>query len=1257
MRYLAKSLVLILSVFFFLPYFPITPPVHAEPLSSVLVTTDTTKTFSTSTFGSTTINSVILRAETNGTIKFLKNSVDSFGVGIPEGLSGSTTIQKNSTHIIVQVSSLSYYINQIWRLDQTKYKLEVCWNLPSGTTLGLPLSQTTTLINNIARINGLDFDWNDAVVSGYTPTFNNSTKKIEILVPASGCLDPLVGTSTSNPSILGTRNVQFFGNAWYVWYADGSNFVFRCSSAGGSFGSSTTVRAQSATNFWQNTYSNGTHILEHTGMNTQSWQYRVLTPTSSCGTTQTSAVTILSTATPRHGGGVPFQNSTGHQFWTGWEDGDNGMTLMISNNPYGRGDSFTNKGVWFSAAASFGRMGIVNLTQGKMLLWGHNAGVLKVRIYYASGFGNQTYGTLTTLSSSLINEETDGDGATCIPSATSNKAYCLALTTGGVLQLYSFDGSSWTTTTVAYPSTNTAFGITKNWSDDTIYILRLINGENIIKWNKTSSTGSCCSGGSGSFFTGTQTSPRLMSVSIKPNATGWVGMAWRNSSSPFNIEFQTFEAFKNNRSLTLNVKYSDASTALPSATTELNNQSGTHSLNTDASGVVKFTGIRESTQISIIIRYQNAKVNQTANFTLSSDTTFNPYTVTVHRSATFRYYDLNKTSVTPTQNCATFPNATQKCLTPSGGTVTFGPIGNGTISIINITRYNLDVKKNDTQTSISSGGQIKSFIALLNTRNLLQSFVDKGGSRVLLTSIRITNANGTITNVTSSNAYITKGNHTVTQAKWRGINITDGQSFNGTTSSLSASRAMRVYLVSGQTGMRIGINSTKIATGPTWNSTVNGVQFQTGVGQFKQNSTLEVNNTNFQRKPNWVKFNTTITYGYGYYNTAQNSFQYRINFSSIFNILVGFEGTTFSVTFKDEVTFTPYTKVKWMDLYFRTYTQRVNVSTATSYTNNFNDSLTMIRTFFPHGGTNFRVLQFPTPTSTINTTIYLADPASVTLNTYTLTVFDPSGAFNNATITITKLTSIGTITIDQQVTDIEHKVIPQLILNHLYNVQISSSSQTLSLGFLLADSTFSKTLYATNISFKINETSRLTGITWYANRIWPKGFITVNYTSVPTTTSVRFRIYNSSSTLYDQTFNTNIVAINFTSGDSNSSHVFFVRADIVHSKFGSYSEVKVARIYIPFNGTGFSSPLNLNTNGGIAILTPNQMEIGAVIILIMVGLLFGQATAGKGAIIVALLGMGFTVVQWLHIETNIIWVVMLVAGFYELSSRRLPDTQ
>lgn len=575
---LATNLIFLLGIQL-ISFIPIERAYADDALIPITQDLQTSKTYAWKELGQQKQTTISLLAYTNGTVSFSKDSVESFKIKIPTGLAGSTTVLSNSTYVVIRVASNSFFIEQKWKLNTQKFKLELCWNLPIPTTARLPLNKASKFLNGKLNVAGLEFDWNDAIISGFNPSFENATTSIRVSIPVSGCLDPLVGTtSASADQILKRKSVQWFGNAWYVFFHSGTERVFRCSSAGGAFGASTSFSASTSEGPYS-TYQNGTHIY----ISFQDWDWRILTPTSACGTTLSSEQSI---STVSVGGGGIVQNNSGTLFLTG-SNNINGVSMFTSNTRYGLGNAWTNRSIWHTPSASGTRLPhIVNMSDNNIMVYGSFIGSFQSRIWYRV---NNSYGSLITVEAeNTLRQSGNGEhvAVDCV-SGQNRRVYCSYILSTGVLAYRYFDGSSWSArTNVANLGANYAFGITKKSAlNDRILITR-ISGVNIA-WNLTNGDGSVFQA-SGTRFIGSQTSPDFMSVSPLANGTNFIGVAWKNATlSPFNIQFDTFvfpTAF--NRTITLNYFARDGTTSIqslsPRCRLEANN--GTVTFITGASG-------------------------------------------------------------------------------------------------------------------------------------------------------------------------------------------------------------------------------------------------------------------------------------------------------------------------------------------------------------------------------------------------------------------------------------------------------------------------------------------------------------------------------------------------------------------------------------------------------------------------------------------------------------------------------------------------
>ena len=663
-----------------------------EPLLPILTNDLKHRNFTQSVLGNLTKHSLSLRANQDGSVQLFRNDVLDFSIGSLSALAGSTSILSNSSHTIVRLSSGTFFVEQRWISIARGFKLWICWNLPFAINLVIPFSRTFSVDRQSIIFGKLRFNFADAVGSGFTVVFDSSNNRVTITLQPSGCLDPVVDSSVATDLSGGNLprdSVAPFGNDWWVVYREGTLMARACATAGGAF-AITTWGAFSSENSNRSSgfFFNSTHIINVRGVPNIVRDSIALS--ASCG----GAITSFSQAlTSIRSFQDITQNATGWHFAASNDAASaQALTYGVQHrraDPYAGGLSTTGMGFVNNTISCLGTGGCpeymaFNITAGRILFVGSKSvNGLRSRIFYTSG--NQSFGTNTSITSNALDSTTSWS---CLQGASgSSLARCIWLTSAGVLNSATFDGSSWSAATIiAYPGdVNTMIGITKANGDGRIAVLRRVGAN--IQWNRTNTAGTFTD--TGSFFIGAQTASDYMAVSTRPNATGYVGIAWRNATaSPFNIYFQVQQLFPTTQVLlTVNVRAFDQTTAInfQSPTVRVETTNGTVTSYLACSSSCAFQVVPD-TQVRLAGQWAGGgvKVNQTntVNTTLSAAATrvliFN-----VFSSGSLRLYHNDGTLRNPTNVTLTVghnSSVVTKTGTFTGGTHSLGWYGGGNTS-------------------------------------------------------------------------------------------------------------------------------------------------------------------------------------------------------------------------------------------------------------------------------------------------------------------------------------------------------------------------------------------------------------------------------------------------------------------------------------------------------------------------------------------------------------------------------------------------
>ena len=366
-----------------------------------------------------------------------------------------------------------------------------------------------------------------------------------------------------NEGLIEKDGLFAVGNNWYIVLVNGTHTNVRCSIGGNGFrpGGSFYTRTLNlganlvVTNnndFAQyGSYYNGTHLIVISGDHTAPNPKRFYAITLNCPTMTVVTNTTIITTGQEQAPQAITQNGT-HTFAV--INGNAGSDLWRSDLS---GITWTNvtrfattKGCCTAAAL------IINWTNNRIVVIILQGAALQSRVYYTK---NQTFGTLTAIATIGNGNIQDFD---CV---TGTRIYCTYLADDGTLQYRYFDGSSWSVVqTIAYP--NPIYGgrlaLTKNNGDDTIFVFRLprwptfsnnFDWDGTIKWNKTATNGTTFVS-QGDFLwhtaitvTNGDDSPSFLSVSHRPNSTGYIGTGLQNtttiSGSTSQLIFGVFGAY------------------------------------------------------------------------------------------------------------------------------------------------------------------------------------------------------------------------------------------------------------------------------------------------------------------------------------------------------------------------------------------------------------------------------------------------------------------------------------------------------------------------------------------------------------------------------------------------------------------------------------------------------------------------------------------------------------------------------------------
>jgi hypothetical protein len=245
--------------------------------------------------------------------------------------------------------------------------------------------------------------------------------------------------------------------------------------------------------------------------------------------------------------------------------------------------------------------------------------------------------------------------------------------------------------------------------------------------------------------------------------------------------------------------------------------------------------------------------------------------------------------------------------------------------------------------------------------------------------------------------------------------------------------------------------------------------------------------------------------------------------------------------------------------------------------------------------------------------------------------------------------------------DVEKKASVWLTMNERYYVTLDNGKGvTMALGFLTADTGYSKTLTAGGIVFRPETTLAWQYVYWDTWCDRNAGTLTVNYNdTLAQTSEVVIKVYNASFAL-KWTYNT--TAQGWTGGTlhstlsvtwNNASEVkgyfakgYYVQLTYKHGMFGTRTEIR------PDPGTGVLVPLGINLE--VLGFTMNSYQLIALFTLTVFAMCFSAAFSGIGAILVVLVCAMFTYWGWLPAAWwPIIALAIFIAIIYKLTEKRM----
>lgn len=437
-----------------------------------------------------------------------------------------------------------------------------------------------------------------------------------------------------------------------------------------------------------------------------------------------------------------------------------------------------------------------------------------------------------------------------------------------------------------------------------------------------------------------------------------------------------------------------------------------------------------------------------------------------------------------------------------------------------------------------------------------------------------------------------------------------------------------------------------------WTNTTIGVTFSFYNSQ--GSAVIPSNMSLFTANHTYVAFDTTnpisLRLNAGSYNVTEifnNGGDKKANATS-FYIDQAFTSLSFIVhnvtvilTFLDEVTEDPYTKVKVVEFHLPNEVFTVNVSTATSLTQGLARDPEQIRISVSDGTTTFdRWRQIRGSAFTHSLTIYLPDYDIYTVRIYDFTLFDPAKLYGGGRIQFNRTVTVGDVIISEQQIDLTDKPFVALIQGHKYTIRTTSADGTevTDLGFIIPNTDTSLDLTVSPVTFARDLNLTRAFFLWDASRNGDR--IIVNYTDLQgLTNSVNVRIFNASGLQYNQNFTSQTFQINATFGDSNRSHVFFVELTIDHQRFGTVVESKTL-------GNTVQNLIDLGISNIWYIYF-------AIAFIIFITSFFGPQLAGIGTIITGVMVGFMFFIGWLAPMPAIGAAVIVLLGFlFGLGSRR-----
>jgi len=505
-----------------------------EELKPVTASVTASITYTQNILGRKTITTLSLQAQQNGTISFLRDGNESLRIHVPN-IAASISLLSNSSHLAVQMTSGSSFLTQYWKLKGNNFKLTMCWSFPAAQTISIPVRGVRSLSNATFKVdNGINFDWSDAKANGYVPTLVG--KEVRVALGSQGCLDPIVEPIVAGNIAQVCRNCVIYDGANQQWYVQYQN-VLECSKTGSSWTGNPTSLEDAGSK--QENFYNGTHILHvgTDGIGYLTYVWRAVTPTANCGT---PTLTQKRTVDSRSEGNSLFSSITQNSSGTIFIGYGFGSTVYLAYSlDKGSGVSWKKNISTFTNAE---QVQVLNYTSGKILACAITSNTIYARIFYSTG--NQTFGSTVTVATDARPGQLPTGAILNYQCAVGNNGIAWAVwkTTSDQIKMRRYDGTNWGSeiVVVSGDANTISWGITKLSGSNKLYLFRIQDQTSTLQWNSTDSTGTTfLSAGSGT-FTNTTKSTYSIGLTVRPNATNFVGFVYdRQEGTTRSVIFET----------------------------------------------------------------------------------------------------------------------------------------------------------------------------------------------------------------------------------------------------------------------------------------------------------------------------------------------------------------------------------------------------------------------------------------------------------------------------------------------------------------------------------------------------------------------------------------------------------------------------------------------------------------------------------------------------------------------------------------------